>query len=298
MCRVSIVKAAIKSKKIVVTMSYMSPAMKTPSGEAKAVGITVMNVIRYKISWSSRGVLLALKNDAKDLENGKEIHVIGEDPMGIARPIHTDFLGYSCVAYQNQDITSYLEQQGCVIYDILCYAGRPASPSPSKFSLTHSLCAEEDDFLKELIFFGKPPRTSSALLSYFGGCWHVSAAGIFSGLKIMPKRNPSDTQCATYILEENMAYQAGKRDSIFLQHQFDIGNKDASKDITTSRLCEYGATIGSNGNTVMTKLVGILVSNETISDRGYSRASKSSIDKLLMQELKEEHGSVCLASLF
>ena len=42
---VAVIKAAIKSKKHVVTTSYVSPAMQALHDEAKAAGITVMNEI-------------------------------------------------------------------------------------------------------------------------------------------------------------------------------------------------------------------------------------------------------------
>lgn len=43
----------------------------------------------------------------------------------------------------------------------------------------------------------------------------------------------------------------------FLQHYFEVENKDGSKDVITSTLCEYGAPIGSGGYSAMAKLVGI-----------------------------------------
>lgn len=43
----------------------------------------------------------------------------------------------------------------------------------------------------------------------------------------------------------------------FLQHKFEIENKDGSKDTVTSTLCEYGSPVGSGGYSAMSKLVGI-----------------------------------------
>lgn len=75
-----------------------------------------------------------------------------------------------------------------------------------------------------------------------------------------------------------MAYEEGERDFVvskilcsdvsqecmtltlgakFLQHNFEIENKDGSRDTITSTLCEYGAPIGSGGYSAMAKLVGI-----------------------------------------
>jgi saccharopine dehydrogenase (NADP+, L-glutamate forming) len=52
------------------------------------------NPLGYKFSWSSRGVLLALKNEAKFYEGGKEVHVTSEELMGTAKPYYTGFQGY------------------------------------------------------------------------------------------------------------------------------------------------------------------------------------------------------------
>ena len=99
--------------------------------------------------------------------------------------------------------------------------------------------------------------------------------GIFSDTKITPKGNPLDTLCAT--LEEKMAYEEGERDFVvsidyvaivqafialtsgsqFLQHNFEVENKDGSRDTITSTLSEYGAPIGSGGYSAMAKLVGV-----------------------------------------
>lgn len=75
-----------------------------------------------------------------------------------------------------------------------------------------------------------------------------------------------------------MAYKEGQRDLVvssilysdyyqerttltigvkFLQHKFEIENKDGGRKTITSTLCEYGAPIGSGGYSAMAKLVGI-----------------------------------------
>lgn len=46
-------------------------------------------------------------------------------------------------------------------------------------------------------------------------------------------------------------------DLVMLQHKFEIENKDGSKEVRTSTLCEYGAPIGSGGYSAMAKLVGV-----------------------------------------
>src|ERR1700761_7103281 len=150
----TVIKSAIRSKKNVVTTSYVSPAMLELEEEAKKAGITVMNEIGldpgidhlyaiktidevhkaggkitsflsycgglpaaedsdnplgYKFSWSSRGVLLALRNAGKWWQDGKGGGGAGKDLMGTAKPYFI-YPGYAFVAYPNRDSTTYKER--------------------------------------------------------------------------------------------------------------------------------------------------------------------------------------------
>ena len=51
-----------------------------------------------------------MKNNAKYLENGKEMNVRGEDLMGTAKPYHTGFLGFNFVAY------NYLSAESAIAF--------------------------------------------------------------------------------------------------------------------------------------------------------------------------------------
>ncbi|KAK7414780.1 saccharopine dehydrogenase (NADP+, L-glutamate-forming) [Neonectria punicea] len=278
------------------------------------------NPLGYKFSWSSRGVLLALKNNAKYLENGKEMNVSGVELMGTAKPYHTGFLGYNFVAYGNRDSTGYLERYNIpeaetVIRGTLRYAGFPEFIKvlvDIGFLLT-----DEQDFLKEPIawkeatkqILGASSSSEEDLLAAVSSkttfknddeksqlVSGLKWLGIFSDAKIVPRGNPLDTLCGT--LEEKMAYQEGERDLVFLQHLFEIENKDGSKDTITSTLVEYGAPIGSGGYTAMAKLVAVKqVLNGTITDKGILAPMNPSLNKPLMKELKDNHGIYCVEKI-
>lgn len=70
------------------------------------------NALRYKFSWSPKGVLLALMNPAKYLYKGKVVDIEG----GGATVDHLypiDFMpGFSLVGYANRDSTKYAEIYG------------------------------------------------------------------------------------------------------------------------------------------------------------------------------------------
>merc|ERR1712093_613359 len=67
------------------------------------------NPLGYKFSWSSRGVLLALRNAAKYYKDGKVVDIEGKDLMGAAKPYFI-YPGYAFVAYPNRDSTPYKER--------------------------------------------------------------------------------------------------------------------------------------------------------------------------------------------
>lgn len=67
------------------------------------------NPLGYKFSWSSRGVLLGLRNAAKYYKDGKIEEVPGPELMGTAKPYFI-YPGFAFVAYPNRDSTPYKER--------------------------------------------------------------------------------------------------------------------------------------------------------------------------------------------
>ncbi|GAO16189.1 uncharacterized protein UV8b_05599 [Ustilaginoidea virens] len=364
----AVIKAAIKTKKHVVTTSYVSPSMLELHDEAKAAGITVMNEIGldpgidhlyavdlidrvhkegglirsfksfcggltapensdnplgYKFSWSSRGVLLALKNNAKYLEDGKVMDINGVDLMETAKPYHTGFIGFNFVAYGNRDSTGYSERYNIpeahtIIRGTLRYAGfprfikvlvdmgflrddeqdylkQPIAWKEATKQLLGAASSRENDLLSAIASKTSMFRDEDQKNQLIGG---LKWLGILSDAKITPRGNPLDTLCAT--LEEKMSFEEGERDLVFLQHKFEVENKDGSKNTITSTLCEYGAPIGSGGYSAMARLVGLpagvavkQVLDGTISERGVIAPMTTKINTPLMKELKEKYGIEC-----
>jgi len=70
------------------------------------------NALRYKFSWSPKGVLLALMNPAKYLYKGKIVDI--EGGCGTVDHLYPiDFMpGFSLVGYANRDSTKYSEIYG------------------------------------------------------------------------------------------------------------------------------------------------------------------------------------------
>lgn len=104
-------------------ISFLSYCGGLPAPEASD------NPLGYKFSWSSRGMLLALRNAAKFWKDGKVVDVPGPELMGTARPYYI-YPGYSFVAYPNRDSTPYREryempEAQTIIRGTLRYQGFP-----------------------------------------------------------------------------------------------------------------------------------------------------------------------------
>ncbi|KAI2610160.1 Apo Saccharopine reductase [Hypoxylon fragiforme] len=279
------------------------------------------NPLGYKFSWSSRGVLLALRNAASYYQGGKVVNVAGPELMAEAKP-YPIYPGFAFVAYPNRDSTPYKERYNIpeaetIIRGTLRYAGFPEfikllvdlgflsddENSALNEAITWKEATQkilgasgngEQDLIQAIASKAtfKDDKQSEQLLA--GLKW----IGLFSSEKIIPKGNPLDTLCAT--LEKKMQFEEGERDLVMLQHKFEIEHKDGSKETRTSSLCEYGAPTGSGGYSAMAKLVGVpcavavqQVLNGTISDKGVLAPMSPRINNPLIKELKEKYGIEC-----
>jgi saccharopine dehydrogenase (NADP+, L-glutamate forming) len=376
----TVIKSAIRTKKDVVTTSYVSPAMMELDEECKKAGITVMNEIGlgksfvkrrcllfnsncqtstdpgidhlyavktisevhneggkitgfisycgglpapecsnnplgYKFSWSSRGVLLALRNAAKVYENGKVVSIDGPDLMATAKPYFI-YPGFAFVGYPNRDSTPFREryeipEAQTLLRGTLRYQGFPEmikvlvdigflnDESAAVFEksttwkeataqVIGAASSSEKDLIAAVQSKTSFPNNDERDRLLAGLRW----IGLFSDEQITPRGNALDTLCAT--LEKKMQFEEGERDMVMLQHKFDIEHKDGSKEVRTSTLCEYG---NPTGYSAMAKLVGVpcgvavkQVLDGTISKKGVLAPMTMDICAPLLKTLKEEYG--------
>lgn len=356
---VSVVQAAIRTKKNVVTTSYCSPAMLELDAKVKDAGITVLNEVGldpgidhlyavkiidevhraggkidsfssycgglpapeasdnplgYKFSWSARGMLLALGNDAKFWEDGKVKEVAGKDLMDSARPYHI-YPGYNFVAYANRDSTGFKESYGIpeaktVVRGSLRYAGfcelvrtlggmgflstervaaleKPVTWAEATAAILGSSSSKGEDLVWAVSSKATFKDTAEKERVLAGLRW----LGIFGQEKIAPKGTPLDTLCAT--LEPKMAYERGERDFVMLQHKFGIEWKDGKKETRTSTLCEYGEPTAPGSTSAMARLVGVpcavatmMVLNGEIEEKGILAPRNEKLASKLREKLE------------
>ncbi|ETN40023.1 saccharopine dehydrogenase [NADP+, L-glutamate-forming] [Cyphellophora europaea CBS 101466] len=273
------------------------------------------NPLGYKFSWSSRGVLLALRNAAKFYQDGKEVSIAGPDLMATAKPYYI-YPGFAFVAYPNRDSTPYRERYNIpeaqtVVRGTLRYQGFPEFV---KVLVDIGFLSEEKhDFLDKEITWAEATQKiiGASSKSETDLHWGISSKtsfadtaeknrilngmkwlGLFSESKITPRGNPLDTLCAT--LEQKMQYEESERDMVMLQHKFEIEHKDGSKETRTSTLVEYG---DPKGYSAMAKLVGVpcavaclMVLDGRISKKGVLAPVTWDVAEPLLTELKKEYG--------
>jgi hypothetical protein len=85
--------------------SFMSYCGGLPAPEAND------NPLGYKFSWSPKGVVMAGRNDARYLKDGKEVFIPGPDLFGNRWPLKVAD-GYEFEAYANRNSLPYIETYG------------------------------------------------------------------------------------------------------------------------------------------------------------------------------------------
>lgn len=276
------------------------------------------NPLGYKFSWSSRGVLLALRNDAKFYLDGKVEQVPGTALMGTATPYFV-YPGFAFVAYPNRDSTPYKERYDIpeaqtIIRGTLRYQGFPEfvrvlvdigflSEDKKEFLQPSDKPLSWAEATRQIL---KASSTNESDMT-----WAISSktkfvdniekdrvlaglrwVGLFSEEPITPRGTPLDTLCAS--LEQKMQYEEGERDMVLLQHKFGIEHKDGRKETRTSTLCDYG---DPKGYSSMARLVGVpcgvaclMVLDGRISEKGILAPVNWSLAEPILKELKEKWG--------
>lgn len=278
------------------------------------------NPLGYKFSWSSRGVLLALRNSAKYYQDGAVKEIPGPELMASAKPFFI-YPGFAFVGYPNRDSTPYREKYNIpeaetVMRGTLRYQGFPEFV---KVLVDIGFLSDEEQSYLKPASDKKPLTWAEATQKIIGAsskkefdlAWAISSKtsfkdtqekdrilsgikwlGLLSDTPITPRGNPLDTLCAT--LEAKMQYEKDERDMVMLQHKFEIEHKDGSKETRTSTLVDYG---DPKGYSSMAKLVGVpcglaclMVLDGRIKEKGILAPLNWKLAEPLLTELKEKYG--------
>jgi saccharopine dehydrogenase-like NADP-dependent oxidoreductase len=228
------------------------------------------NPFGYKFSWSPRGVLLAGKNSAHYLKDGRDVVVPGETlfdhywtvPVEVEGQV-TDFEGYP-----NRDSLPYMQTYGItttrtmfrgtlrnvgwcatlrkiVDLGLLDEQERDDMAGLTFARFTARLIGSTGDLKQDLAAFLKVEEDSLAIRN-------LEWLGLLSDDPLpLQKGAPIDVLTARML--EKMRYEEGERDMLILQHEFLAAYPDRQQRIT-STMIDFGIP---HGDSSMSRTVGL-----------------------------------------
>ena len=219
------------------------------------------NPFGYKFSWSPRGVVLASRNSARYLENGKIVEIEGKNLFVNPKVEEIEELGKFEV-YPNRDSVPYKELYGLKdaltvirgtyrnlgwcetlkkIVDLGLVDETPHAglQGISFRQMTASLVnAPADKNLKQATAIKLGLTAPSKIIE------RLEWLGLFSDETIPESTCLLDVLSAR--LQEKLFFKAGEKDMLILRHRFIVENKDKSRDLITSTLIDFGIPGGDS----------------------------------------------------
>jgi len=357
---VQVAKVCLKTKKPLVTTSYVQPAMQSLDGEARKAGVLLLNEagldpgidhmtamkvidhihgnngkveefyslcgalpapeaadnpLRYKFSWSPKGVVLASRNSALYLKSGKTISVSSENLFKDRFTFNFPGLG-DLEVYPNRDSISYID-----VYGI------PEASTMFRGTFRYNGWCESLDVMKSLGMLDETPgdysnMTYKGFLAERSGCKIDGLPGnICSKLNISRDSVPlRSLEFLGFFSNEEMGYSttspfeitAGRminkmplteneRDVVILQHIFLASYPGGKKEVIKSSMIDFGSPLT---NTAVARTVALpasvavkMILEEKISLSGVYRPVVPEIYIPIIRELgnlgikmKEEYG--------
>jgi len=228
------------------------------------------NPFGYKFSWSPRGVLLAGKNSAHYLKDGRDVVVPGEQlfdhywsvPVEVEGKV-TDFEGYP-----NRDSLPYMQTYGItttrtmfrgtlrnvgwcatlrkiVDLGLLDEQARDDMAGLTFARFTARLIGSTGDLKQDLAAFLKVEQDSLVIRN-------LEWLGLLSD-EPLPLQKGAPIDVLTAHMLEKMQYEEGERDMLFLQHEF-IAQYPGRQQKITSTMIDFGIP---HGDTSMSRTVGL-----------------------------------------
>jgi len=281
-------------------ISFKSTTGALPSHEANN------NPFGYKFSWSPRGVLLASRNSARWLENGKEVSIQGEQLFENYTLQDVPDVG-TFENYPNRDSIPYKEIYGlkeaktvyrgtfrmagwCETMRKIVALGwlndKPIQGFKGKTygDLTRFLTGakKNDDLLKITAKF-LDLKTYSTVIK------RLEWLGLFSDIKLpTDKDNPLD--CLNVLTLSKMLLGKSEKDMIVMHHEF-IAEYPSKKEYITSTLIDYGIP---NRDSAVSRTVGLpaaiavkMILNNQIDQTGVRIPVVPEIYNPILDELEE-----------
>uniref|UniRef100_A0A914EBA5 Saccharopine dehydrogenase (NAD(+), L-glutamate-forming) n=1 Tax=Acrobeloides nanus TaxID=290746 RepID=A0A914EBA5_9BILA len=273
------------------------------------------NALRYKFSWSPKGVILALMNPAKYLYNGKVINIPGDGAVvDYLYPI--EFMpGFNLIGYPNRDSTQYAKIYGIegesktVLRGTLRYQGFvEAIEALKKVGL---LSLEKKDYFnpiqgpdltwKQIIAMQMNqqmdifPDSLRKLVADALGPENTRQLGALEELGLfsdtVAERQGTAIDTLVPHLAKTLAYNPGERDLVVLNHDVEAQLTGGAKELHRISLVAYGEP---NGYSAMAKTVGYtcaivshMILNGEIQRRGMIRPIFKDVYRPALRRLED-----------
>jgi saccharopine dehydrogenase (NADP+, L-glutamate forming) len=263
------------------------------------------NPFGYKFSWSPRGVVLASRNSARFLENGKIVEIPGKDLFLNFKVEEVEGLGKYEV-YYNRDSVPYRDMYGLkdaltvirgtyrnlgwceTLKKIVDLGLVDETPQPGLNGMTFQqmtaglVGVPADKHLKEATAakLGIPAR--SEIIK------RLEWLGLFSDEPLPEAGSYLDVLSAR--MQEKLFYKDGEKDMLILRHRFIVENKDKTQDMITSTLIDFGIPFGDSS---MARTVSLpmaiatrLIAEGTITMKGVQAPVHPEIYEPVLRELE------------
>ena len=227
------------------------------------------NPFGYKFSWSPRGVLLASKNSAKFLKDGRIVTIPAAELFARPETIPIPGLG-AFEGYPNRDSVAYRESYGipeaqtvfrgtlrypgwCETLKAMVELGLLDDAPRDRSGLTWN------GLMKELAHAAPEARAEAAVASRLG---LAAGSAILSRLEWLglfedsplPAAKGSALDNLTALMVDRLRYEENERDMIVLQHEFLVRTEAGRTDRIVSTLIDYGLP---GGDSSMSRTVGL-----------------------------------------
>jgi saccharopine dehydrogenase (NADP+, L-glutamate forming) len=260
------------------------------------------NPYGYKLSWSPRGVLLAGRNDAHFLKDGKKITILGADLFQSCTLMEVPGIG-TFEGYPNRDSMSYIDIYSipetrtmlrgtlrnigwCETLDKIADLGLLDLEERSLDNMTYAAMMREltssgfNDIKKAVAKFCGIDNNHPILS-------RLEWLGLFDEVMIPSGINTRlDALC--HLFEEKMQYSPSERDMIVMHHEFIVEYKGKKQKIA-STLIDYGIP---HGDSSMSRTVALpvaiasrLILNGKINLTGVHRPIIPEIYEPILEEL-------------
>jgi saccharopine dehydrogenase-like NADP-dependent oxidoreductase len=217
------------------------------------------NPLKYKFSWSPKGVILAGNNDAKYLKDGNETFIPTCDLF--KNPINVNFPGVGPLEiYPNRDSISYIEVYGipeastilrgtfrypgwCETLDAIKKLNLITSESYDMTGLTYAAFTArqagipKSSELKTAIAYQLGVMPDSEVIS------KLEWLGLFDDLP-MNRKTDSPFEVTSDQMIGKMELRTGDRDMVVMQHSFLASYPDQTKEVIRSRMLDFGTPGG------------------------------------------------------